>query len=73
MALAAVRSEVVVRLLLILCGLLLRLWDSVIILCFVVHYFVSILVFQSSGLGRESWLLCFVCLPGVLRLVCGSS
>ena len=32
---------------------------------FVVCYFVSILVLQSSRLGRESWLLCFVCLPGV--------
>ena len=73
MALAAVHSEVVVRLLLIPCGLLLRLWDSVIILCFVVHYFVSILVLQSSRWGRESWLLCFVCLPGVLRLVVASN
>ena len=63
-ALAAVHSGVMVRLLLIPCGLLLRLWDSVIILCFV-----SILVLQSSRWGRESWLLCFVCLPGVLRLV----
>ena len=26
--------------------------------CFVVRYFVSILVLQSSRLGRESWLLC---------------
>ena len=25
-----------------------------------------ILVLQSSRWGRESWLLCFVCLPGVL-------
>ena len=28
--------------------------------CFVVCYFVSILVLQSSRWGRESWLLCFV-------------
>ena len=41
------------------------LWDSVIVLCFVVRYFVSILLLQSSQWGRESWLLCFVCLPGV--------
>ena len=46
------------------CWLLLPLWDSVIVLCFVVGYFVSILVLQSSRWGRESWLLCFVCLPG---------
>ena len=29
------------------------------------RYFVSILVLQSSRWGRESWLLFFVCLPGV--------
>ena len=61
-ALAAVRSKEVVLLLLIRCLLLLPLWDSVIDLCFVVRYFVSILVLQSSQLGRESWLPCFVCL-----------
>ena len=33
--------------------------------CFVVRYFVAILVLQSSRWVRESWLLCFVCLPGV--------
>ena len=27
------------------------------VLCFAVRYFMSILVLQSSGLGRESW--CF--------------
>ena len=32
---------------------LLPSWDSVIVLCFVVRYFVSILVLQSSRLGRE--------------------
>ena len=42
------------------CCLLLPLWDSVIVLCFVVHYFVSFLVLQSSRWGRESWLLCFL-------------
>ena len=39
-----------------------------------VHYFVSLLVLQSSWRGRESWLLCFKCLPDVLWLLvfCGS-
>ena len=64
-ALAAVHSKVVVLLLLIPCLLILPLWDSVIVLCFDLHNFVSILVFQSSRWGRESLLLCFVCLPGV--------
>ena len=49
------------------------LWDSVIVLCFVVRNFVSILVLHSSRWGRESWLICFVCLPGVSWLLCGSS
>ena len=35
-------------LLLTSCYLLLSLWESVIVLCFVVRYFVSILVLQSS-------------------------
>ena len=34
---------------------------------------VSILVLQSSWWGGESWLLGFVCLPGVSWLLCGSS
>ena len=38
---------------------------SVVVLCFVVRYFMSILVLQSSWWGRESWLLCLICLPGV--------
>ena len=42
MAWAAVRSEVVVLLLLTFCLLLLPLWESVIVLCFVVRYFMSI-------------------------------
>ena len=46
--LAAVRSKVVVLLLLTFCLLLLALWESVIVLCFVVRYFLSILVLQSS-------------------------
>ena len=41
------------------------LLDSVIVLCFVVRYLVSILVLQSSLWGRESWFLCFVCFLGV--------
>ena len=41
-------------------------------LCFVVHYFVSFLVFQSSWRGRESWLICF-CSLTVLLMFCDSS
>ena len=47
-ALAAVRSKAVVLLLLTFCLLLLPLWESVIVLCFVVRYFMSILALQSS-------------------------
>ena len=47
-------------LLLIRCWLLLPLWDSVIVLCFVVHYFVSILVLRSPWWWRESWFALFV-------------
>ena len=48
-ALAAVRSKAVILLLLLaFCLLLLPLWESVIALCFVVRYFMSILVLQSS-------------------------
>ena len=43
MASAAVRSKAVVLLLLTFCLLLLPLWESVIVLCFVVRYFMSIL------------------------------
>ena len=43
---AAVRSKVVVLLLLTFCLLLLPLWESVIVLCFGVRYFMSILVLQ---------------------------
>ena len=39
------------------CLLLLPLWDSVIVLCFVVRFSMSLLVLQSSGWGRESWFL----------------
>ena len=46
---------------------------SVLVLCFVVRYFMSILVLQSSWWGRESWLLCLICLPGVSWRLSGSS
>ena len=55
------------------CLLLLPLWESVTVLCFVVRYFMSILVLQSSWWGRGSWLLCLVCLPGVSWWLSGSS
>ena len=60
MALTAVRSKAVVRLLLSCCRLLLPLWDRVIVLCFVVRYFVPILVLQRDLIA----LLClsFWCL-----------
>ena len=70
---AAVRSKAVVLLLLTFCLLLLPLWKSVIVLCFVVRYFMYILVLQSSWWGRESWLLCLICLLGVLWWLSGSS
>ena len=44
-----------------------------IVLCFVVRYLMSILVLQSSWWGRESWLLCLICLPGVSWWLSGSS
>ena len=61
MAEAAVRSKAVVLLWLTFCLLLLPLWESVIVQCFVVRYFMSILVLQSSWWGKESWLLCLWC------------
>ena len=72
---AALHSKVAVQLLLTFCLLLLPLWESVIVLCFVIRYFMSILELQSSWWGRESWLLCLICLPGVSLCVCvcGSS
>ena len=68
-AYAAVHSKAVVLLLLTFCLLLLPLWESVIVLCFVVRYFMSILVLQLSWWGRESWLLCLICLLGCLVMV----
>ena len=49
---AAVRSRVVV-LLLLTCLLLLSLWEFVIVLCFVVRYFMAILVFFIYLDGEE--------------------
>ena len=48
MASAALCIKAVVKLLLTFCLLLLPLWGSVIVLCFVERYFISILVLQSS-------------------------
>ena len=45
---AAVRSKAVILVLLTFCLLLLPLWESVIALCFVERYFMSILELQSS-------------------------
>ena len=47
-AYAAVRSKAVVLLLMICCLLILSLWNSVIVICFVARYLMSILVLQSS-------------------------
>ena len=59
--LATVRSKAVVLLLLIVTPIV----GFVIVLCFALRNFVSVIVLQSSRWGRQSWLLCFVCLPGV--------
>ena len=37
--------------------------------CFVLQYFVSFLVLQSSCLGREIWLLDFCCALNVMSLL----
>ena len=55
------------------CWLFVYCWESVIVLCFVVCYYISILVLQSSWWGRDSWLLCLICLPGVSWWLSGSS
>ena len=63
-----------VLLLLIRCWLLLPLWDSVIVLCFVVRDFCVHSSFAIILMGkREGWFLCFVCLSGDSWLLCGSS
>ena len=62
MAWAAVRSGAVVLVLLAFCLSLLPLWESVIVLCFVVRYFstsgVAVVLVEGGG----SWLLCLICL-----------
>ena len=68
-----IHSKAVVLLLLTFWLLLLPLLESVIVLCFVVRYFMSILVLQLSWWGRESWLLCLICLLGVSWWLSGSS
>ena len=64
MAYAAVRSKPVVLLLLTL-----FIVTPIVGVCncsiFVVRYLMTILVLQSSWWGRESWLLCLICLSGV--------
>ena len=64
MALTDVRSKVVVLLLLIRCLLLLPLWESVIVVCFVVRYFVSIILMGMreliTVLCLSSWCLVMV-------------
>ena len=55
MAYAAVQAKAVVLLLLAFCLLLLPLWESVIVLSFVVRYFMSILVLNHlDGIERAS-------------------
>ena len=50
-----------ILLVLIYCGLLLQSWDSVIVLCFAVRYFMSILVFAALlSLSLPSWCLVIV-------------
>ena len=67
MAWATVPSGAVVLLLLAFCLLLFPLWESVIVVCFVVRCFVSVLVLRSSWwggggalLGLSSWCLVVV-------------
>ena len=65
------RSKAVVLLLLLLihCWLLLPLWDSVIVLCFVCE----LLCVAIISMGKRELVVCFVCLIGVSWLLCGSS
>ena len=43
-------------------------WGFVFGPCFAINYLVFFLVLQSTGRGRESWLLYFNCLSDVLLL-----
>ena len=71
---AAVRSKAVVLLLLMtFCLMLLPLWESVTVLCFVVRFFVFLLVLQSPWWGRGGGLVALLglsswCLVVVERL-----
>ena len=56
----AVRSKAVVLLLLTFCLLLLPLWKSVIVLCFVIRYFMSILVLQVAMGDVNHYYYCSV-------------
>ena len=64
MAWAAVRSGAVVLLLLTFCLLLLPLWESVIVLCFVACYFIAIILMGKRELvallNLSSWCLVMV-------------
>ena len=63
-----------ILLLLIRCWSLLPLQDSVIVLCFVTLCpFLFCDHLDGEERERESWLLCLVCLPGVLWFLCGYS
>ena len=75
MALAAARSKAVVLLLLNCCLLLFPLWESVIVLCFVVRYFMSIILIGKRELVAllrlSSWcLVIFVLLFFAVPKVC---
>ena len=73
-ALAAVRSYVEDLLLLIFCQLLLPLWDSVILLCFVVCYVVCILAFAITSMEKKE-LVALLCMSSwcLVWLLGGSS
>ena len=64
------RSKAVVLLLLLIrCWLLLPLWDSVIVLCFLC----ALLCVAIISMGKRELVVCFVCLLGVSWLLRGSS
>ena len=65
MASAAIRSEAVFLLLIIpiICG------GFVLDTCFVMQYFVSFIILQSSLWGRESWLCYFCCVRNAMSLL----
>ena len=69
MAYAAIRSKAVILLLLIRCWLLLPLWDSVIVLYFVVHYFASIRASFIIILMGKRELVALLCLSSWCRVI----